>query len=318
VPDRLTGQDTERGTFSHRHLVLHDVHTGEIDTPMQRIEKATASFEVYNSPLSEYACVGFEYGYSIAAPEALVVWEAQFGDFANGAQTIVDQFISSGLAKWRETSRLTLLLPHGYEGNGPEHSSARLERFLQLAAEGNIRVANPSSAAQYFHLIRRQALDPSARPLVVMTPKGLLRLKEAASSVGELTDGRFRPVIDDPSARHAEVRRLVVVSGKLYYDILAGGERPPEVAVARLEQLYPFPVEEFAELIAGYPSLEEVAWAQEEPQNMGAWRATRHRLEQAGLPLRYIGRQWRASTSEGYPTTHAREQERIVREVLAY
>jgi 2-oxoglutarate dehydrogenase E1 component len=167
-------------------------------------------------------------------------------------------------------------------------------------------------------LIRRQALDPSARPLVVMTPKGLLRLKEAASSVGELTDGGFRPVIDDPSARHAEVRRLVVVSGKLYYDILAGGERPPEVAVARLEQLYPFPVEGFAELIAGYPSLEEVVWAQEEPQNMGAWRATRHRLEQAGLPLRYIGRQWRASTSEGYPTTHAREQERIVREVLAY
>ena len=231
---------------------------------------------------------------------------------------MIDQFIVSGRAKWGQNSRLTLLLPHGYEGNGPEHSSARLERFLKLAAEGNIRVANPSSAAQYFHLIRRQALDPSARPLVVMTPKGLLRLKEAASSVCELTDGGFRPVIDDPSARHAEVRRLVVVSGKLYNDILAGGERPPEVAVARLEQLYPFPVEEFAELIAGYPSLEEVVWAQEEPQNMGAWRATRHRLEQAGLPLRYIGRQWRASTSEGYPTTHAREQERIVREVLAY
>ena len=256
IPIRLTGQDTERGTFSHRHLVLHDAETGERYAPIQNLDEAEASFEVYNSPLSEYGAVGFEYGYSISASEALVLWEAQFGDFVNGAQIVIDQFIVSGRAKWGQTSRLTLLLPHGYEGNGPEHSSARLERFLQLAAEGNIRVANPSSAAQYFHLIRRQALDPSARPLVVMTPKGLLRLKEAASAVGELTDGGFRPVIDDPSAQHAEVRRLVVVSGKLYYDILAGGERPPEVAVARLEQLYPFPVDDFAELIAGYPSLE--------------------------------------------------------------
>ena len=317
IPIRLTGQDTERGTFSHRHLVFHDVETGERFAPIQNLDAAEASFEVHNSPLSEYAAVGFEYGYSISAPEALVLWEAQFGDFVNGAQTVVDQFIVSGRAKWGQTSRLTLLLPHGYEGNGPEHSSARLERFLQLAAEGNIRVANPSSAAQYFHLIRRQALNPSARPLVVMTPKGLLRLKEAASSLEELTDGRFLPVIDDPAADHARVRRLVVCSGKLYYDILAGGEHPAEIAVARLEQLYPFPVEDFAELVRGYPALEELVWAQEEPQNMGAYRATRHRLEQAGVPLRYIGRPWRASTSEGYPTTHAREQEQIVREVLA-
>jgi 2-oxoglutarate dehydrogenase E1 component len=317
IPIRLTGQDTERGTFSHRHLVLHDAENGERYAPIQNLDEAEASFEAYNSPLSEYGAVGFEYGYSVAAPEALVLWEAQFGDFVNGAQIVVDQFIVSGRAKWGQTSRLTLLLPHGYEGNGPEHSSARLERFLQLAAEGNIRVANPSSAAQYFHLIRRQALDPSARPLIVMTPKGLLRLKEASSSLDDLTDGRFRPVIDDPAADHEAVHRLVVVSGKLYYDILTGGERPPEIAVARLEQLYPFPVEEFAELIAAYPALEELVWAQEEPQNMGAWRATRHRLEQAGVPLRYIGRQWRASTSEGYPTTHAREQERIVREVLS-
>lgn len=317
IPIRLTGQDTERGTFSHRHLVLHDAHTGERYAPIQNLEEAEASFEVFNSPLSEEAAVGFEYGYSVAAPEALVLWEAQFGDFVNGAQVIIDQFIVSGRAKWGQTSRLTLLLPHGYEGNGPEHSSARLERFLQLAAEGNIRVANPSSAAQYFHLVRRQALNPSARPLIVMTPKGLLRLKEAASSIQDLAEGRFRPMIDDPSADHAKVRRLVVVSGKLYYDILAAGDRPAEVAVARLEQLYPFPVEEFAELVSGYPALEELVWAQEEPQNMGAYRATRHRLEQAGIPLRYVGRQWRASTSEGYPTTHAREQERIVREVLA-
>ena len=220
VPVRLTGQDTERGTFSHRHLVLHDVHTGEIDTPMQRIEKATASFEVYNSPLSEYACVGFEYGYSIAAPEALVVWEAQFGDFANGAQTIVDQFISSGLAKWRETSRLTLLLPHGYEGNGPEHSSARLERFLQLAAQENIRIASCTTAAQYFHLLRRQALEPSERPLVVMTPKGLLRLKDAASPLAELAEGYFRPLLDAVVPDKREIRRLVLCSGKVYYDIV--------------------------------------------------------------------------------------------------
>ena len=316
IPIRLTGQDTERGTFSHRHLVLHDVKTGERYAPIQNLDGAEASFEVCNSPLSEYAAVGFEYGYSISAPEALVLWEAQFGDFVNGAQIVIDQFIVSGRAKWGQTSRLTLLLPHGYEGNGPEHSSARLERFLQLAAEGNIRVANPSSAAQYFHLIRRQALNPSARPLVVMTPKGLLRLKEAASSLEELTNGKFLPVIDDPKAAHDRVRRLVVCSGKLYYDLLVG-DRPPEVAVARIEQLYPFPVDEFAQLVSGYPALEELVWAQEEPQNMGAYRATRHRLEKAGVPLRYIGRQWRASTSEGYPTTHAREQERIVREALS-
>src|SRR5205085_7057531 len=183
IPVRLTGQDTERGTFSHRHLVLHDAHTGELYVPIQELDAAAASFEVYNSPLSEYACVGFEYGYSTAAPEALVLWEAQFGDFANGAQTIIDQFISSGLAKWKQTSRLVLLLPHGYEGNGPEHSSARMERFLQLAAQENMRITNVTTAAQYFHLLRKQALDATARPLVVVTPKGLLRLKDATSTL---------------------------------------------------------------------------------------------------------------------------------------
>ena len=188
---------------------------------MQRARRArTASFEVYNSPLSEYACVGFEYGYSTAAPEALVLWEAQFGDFANGAQTIIDQFISSGLAKWRQTSRLTLLLPHGYEGNGPEHSSARLERFLQLAAQENIRIANCTTAAQYFHLLRRQALDPSARPLVVMTPKGLLRLKDASSTLAELAEGSFRPCSTPSSPTSRAIRRLVLCSGKVYYDIV--------------------------------------------------------------------------------------------------
>ena len=190
---RLTGQDTERGTFSHRHLVLHDVVTGAQYAPIGHLSGAQASFELHNSPLSEYAALGFEYGYSIAAPEALVLWEAQFGDFVNGAQIVIDQFLVSGLPKWRQTSRLTLLLPHGYEGNGPEHSSARLERFLQLAAQENIRIVNATTSAQYFHLLRRQALDPSARPLVVMTPKGLLRLKEAASTLSDLASGSLRP-----------------------------------------------------------------------------------------------------------------------------
>jgi 2-oxoglutarate dehydrogenase E1 component len=319
IPIRLTGQDTERGTFSQRHIVLHDATTGERYAPIQNVHAAQASFEVHNSPLSEFAAVGFEYGYSVSAPETLVLWEAQFGDFVNGAQIIVDQFLVSGLSKWAQTSRLTLLLPHGYEGNGPEHSSARLERFLQLAAEGNIRVANPTTAGQYFHLLRKQALNPSARPLVVMTPKGLLRLKEASSGLDEFTKDSFMPVIDDPTVDHDTARRVVLCSGKLYYDILAAEEESRDVAVARLEQLYPFPLAEVEALVRSYPALQELVWAQEEPQNMGAWRSTRHRLEQIlpeGVPLRYVGRPWRASTSEGYPTAHAREQERIVAEAL--
>ncbi|HVH50576.1 MAG TPA: hypothetical protein VM690_00390, partial [Gaiellaceae bacterium] len=274
-----------------------------------------------NSPLSEYACVGFEYGYSAAAPEALVLWEAQFGDFVNGAQIVVDQFIAAGLSKWRETSRLTLLLPHGYEGNGPEHSSARLERFLQLAAQENLRIANCTTSAQYFHLLRRQALDATARPLVVMTPKGLLRLKQASSTLDDLAHGAFRPLLDDDGVDRAQVTRLVLCSGKVYYDISGHEERAAarHVAIARLEQIYPFPVEQAAELLRGYPNLREVVWVQEEPQNMGAYRAIRHRLEDAkpeGVPLRYVGRPWRASPSEGYPTAHLREQDRIVRAAL--
>ncbi len=321
IPVRLTGQDTERGTFSHRHLVFHDVRTGERYAPIQHLSEASASFEVHNSPLSEYAAVGFEYGYAVAAPEALVLWEAQFGDFVNGAQIILDQFLVAGLSKWGETSRLALLLPHGYEGNGPEHSSARLERFLQSTAQENIRVVNCSTAAQHFHVLRRQALEPLARPLVVMTPKGLLRLREAASSLTDLTDGAFEPVLDDAGADKERVRRLVLCSGKIYYDI-AGHElrqAADAVAVARIEQLYPFPKERAAAVIHSYPHLQEVVWAQEEPQNMGAWRSIRHRLEEAcppGVRLRYLGRPWRASPSEGYPTAHLREQDRIVRAAL--
>jgi 2-oxoglutarate dehydrogenase E1 component len=320
IPIRITGQDTERGTFSHRHAVLHDARTGAVYVPMRSLDDATASFEIHNSPLSEYAALGFEYGYSVAASGTLVLWEAQFGDFVNGAQIITDQFMVSGLSKWRQGSRLTLLLPHGYEGNGPEHSSAKLERFLQLAAQENIRIANPTTAAQYFHLLRRQALDPAARPLVVMTPKGLLRLKGATSTLADLADGEFGSVLDDPDGQRDRVRRLVLCSGKVYYDIAGHEERASasHVAIARVEQLYPFPVEAARELVASYPLIDEVVWAQEEPQNMGAWRSIRHRLEEAsaGVPVRFVGRPWRASPSEGYPTAHLREQDRIVREAL--
>ena len=321
IPIRLTGQDTERGTFSHRHLVLHDAENGQAYAPIQNLSGAGASFEVHNSPLSEAAAVGFEYGYSVAAPESLVCWEAQFGDFVNGAQVAVDQFIVSGLSKWGQTSRLTLLLPHGYEGNGPEHSSARLERFLQLAAQENIRIADCTTAAQYFHLLRRQALDPSARPLIVMTPKGLLRLRQATSTLPELAEGSFRPVLPDADVSAQDVRRLVLCSGKVYYDLVGHEARAAAgwIAVGRLEQLYPFPTAAAAELVGGYPGIRELVWAQEEPQNMGAWRAIRHRLEEAlpqGVALRYVGRPWRASPSEGYPTAHLKEQDRIVREAL--
>jgi len=325
IPIRLSGQDTERGTFSHRHAVLHDPVTGETYTPLQSLPTAAASFEVYNSPLSEYAALAFEYGYSVAAPDALVLWEAQFGDFINGAQVVVDQFVVSGRPKWGQTSRLTLLLPHGYEGNGPEHSSARLERFLQLAAQDNIRVANCTTSGQFFHLLRREALDATARPLVVMTPKGLLRLKQATVTLDRLTTGSFEPVLEEPGDKDA-VRRLVLCSGKVYYDIAGHDVRglASSVSVGRIELLYPFPLEQVSALVASYPELREIVWAQEEPQNMGAWRSIRHRLEDAAghAPLvervQYVGRPWRASPSEGYPTLHQREQDRIVREALGF
>ena len=327
IPIRLSGQDTERGTFSHRHAVLHDPITGETFTPLQALPKADAAFEIYNSPLSEYAALAFEYGYSIAAPDALVLWEAQFGDFVNGAQIVVDQFIVSGRSKWGQTSRLGLLLPHGYEGNGPEHSSARLERFLQLAAQENIRVANCTTAAQFFHFLRRQALDATARPLVVMTPKGLLRLRQATSTIDDLSAGSFQSVLDDPDPGDRRgIRRLVLCSGKIYYDLTAHELRSvaATAAIARIELLYPFPVDGLARVVESYPELREIVWAQEEPQNMGAWRSLRHRLEEAASHapfverVDYVGRPWRASPSEGYPTLHQHEQDRIVREALGF
>ncbi|HVT00021.1 MAG TPA: multifunctional oxoglutarate decarboxylase/oxoglutarate dehydrogenase thiamine pyrophosphate-binding subunit/dihydrolipoyllysine-residue succinyltransferase subunit, partial [Solirubrobacterales bacterium] len=315
---RLTGQDTERGTFSHRHLVLHDENTGLDYTPMQHLKEAKAPFELHNSPLSETACLGFEYGYSAATPNALVLWEAQFGDFANAAQVIIDSFIVSGEAKWGQTSRLTLLLPHGYEGSGPEHSSARIERFLALGAEGNIRIANPTTAAQYFHLLRRQALIKKARPLIVFTPKGLLRLDRAASTMEDLTAGEFRRILDDPTVegRRDKVERLVLCTGKIYYDMDASERRAAaeNVAIARVEMLYPFAKERLEEVIAGYPNLKEIAWVQEEPRNMGAWKVMSRRFPTVmpeGVDLTYIGRPGRASPGEGYAAAHALEQERI-------
>jgi 2-oxoglutarate decarboxylase len=321
IPIRLTGQDTERGTFSQRHLVLHDPKTGQEHCAMQHLPGALAPMELHNSPLSEMACVGFEYGYSQEGPETLVLWEAQFGDFVNSAQVIIDQFIVSGLAKWGQTSRLTLLLPHAYEGSGPEHSSARLERFLQLAAEGNIRVAYPTTPAQYFHLLRRQARIAKQRPLVVMTPKSLLRLPTASSRLTELTEGRFRPVLPDPTVDPAQVTRLVLCTGKVYYDLIGheSREQNPSVAIGRVELLYPFPQAELMDLVASYPKLQEVVWVQEEPRNMGARAFMSPRLLQVlpeELQFGYIGRPERAASGEGYPIAHATEQNRIVATAL--
>jgi 2-oxoglutarate dehydrogenase E1 component len=322
TPVRLTGQDTERGTFSQRHLVLHDAKTGQAFCPIQSLPEALAPMELHNSPLSELACMGFEYGYSQEAPETLVLWEAQFGDFVNSAQVIVDQFIASGLAKWGQTSRLTLLLPHGYEGSGPEHSSARLERFLALAAEGNMRVANLTTPAQYFHLLRRQALIAKQRPLVIMTPKSLLRLAQATNTVEDLAEGsRFQPVLAEPNVAEESVTRLVLCTGKIYYDLVGHSERQgnDRVAVGRVELLYPFPERNIKDLMARYPKLAEVVWVQEEPRNVGARAHMFPRLMQImpeNTRFGFIGRPERASPGEGYPAAHITEQSRIVRTAL--
>ncbi|MHB8618094.1 MAG: 2-oxoglutarate dehydrogenase E1 component [Chloroflexota bacterium] len=324
-PVRLTGQDTARGTFSQRHLVLRDVEREATFTPLQSIPSARASFEVWDSPLSEQATLGFEFGYNVQAADTLVLWEAQYGDFVNAAQVTVDQFVAGASSKWGQRSSLVLLLPHGYEGQGPDHSSAQLERFLQLAAEDNLRIANCSTAAQYFHILRRQAalLDPDPRPLVLLTPKSLLRNPSAASDPAELSQGRFQPVIDDTAARRQPeaVRRLILCSGKVYFDLAAtraasnGAPGPAPVAVARVEEIYPFPADELRALLDGYPRLEEVVWLQEEPRDRGAWLFAAPRLRDLlgdRLPLVYIGRTRRASAAEGAYEWHATEQARLV------
>ncbi|HEX8672025.1 MAG TPA: 2-oxoglutarate dehydrogenase E1 component [Longimicrobium sp.] len=333
IPVRITGQDVERGTFSHRHAVLNDAVTGKKLNVFHQIADARATFEIHNSPLSEMAVVGFEYGYTMADPTALVVWEAQFGDFVNGAQVMIDQYLAASYQKWGERSGLVLLLPHGYEGQGPEHSSARLERFLQLCAEGNFRVANCTTSAQYFHLLRRQAtlLSTDARPLVVMSPKSLLRHALAASRLEQLASGTFRPVLlDVPEERAAEITRLVLCSGKVYVDLLGSNEEQraeraaiaglERVAIGRVEELYPFPEEQLANSLAALPALREVVWTQEEPRNMGAWSFVEPRLRALlpeGVQLGYAGRPPRASPAEGYAHRHTAEQNRIVRAALA-
>jgi 2-oxoglutarate dehydrogenase E1 component len=320
VAIRLTGEDAERGTFSHRHAVLHDATSGALHVPLQRLPQARAAFEVCNSPLSENAALGFEYGYNVQAPSRLVIWEAQYGDFVNGAQVISDEFITSARVKWGQQPSLVLLLPHAHEGQGPDHASARPERFLQLAADINMRIANCTTAAQYFHLLRRQAalLLTDPLPLVVLTPKSLLRHPMVASAPRELAESRFRLVIDDEAAaRNANlVRRLILCSGKVYVDLAGSDQRAanPHVAICRVEQLYPVPMRDLRALVSQYAAVEEIVWVQEEPENMGALDFIRPYLQEAaaGRPVRAIARPRSASPAEGSSARHAWQQQAII------
>ena len=317
---RLTGEDVERGTFSHRHAVLHDVQTGAVHVPLQSFPQAKASFEIHNSPLSENAALGFEYGYSVQAPSRLVIWEAQYGDFVNGAQVIIDEFITSARLKWGQHSSLVMLLPHAHEGQGPDHASARPERFLQLASDINMRIVNCTTAAQYFHLLRRQAalLLTDPLPLVVLTPKSLLRHPMVASAPRELAEGRFHMVLEDAEAREraAAVRRVLMCTGKIFVD-LAGSERREaarEVAILRLEQLYPVPAQSILSALEPFSAADEIVWVQEEPENMGAWDFIRPHLVEAagGRPVRVIARPRSASPAEGSAARHGRQQQQLV------
>jgi len=324
-PVRLTGQDVGRGTFSHRHAVLHNQKEEGTWIPLQSVSDEQAPFQIFDSLLSEEAVLAFEYGYATTSPGGLVIWEAQFGDFANGAQVVIDQFISSGENKWSRLCGLTMLLPHGYEGQGPEHSSARLERFLQLCAEDNIQVCIPTTPAQVFHMLRRQAIRPLRSPLIVMTPKSLLRHKEAISQLEELAEGTFQTVIDetddlDPSA----VKRVIFCSGKVFYDLRAARREREiaDIAIVRIEQMYPFPRLDLLEVLARYPNVEDAVWLQEEPKNQGAWYAMQSRMasvvqrHKVDVFLRYVGREPSASAAAGYSALHLREQEKFIDEAL--
>lgn len=329
-PIRISGQDTQRGTFAHRHLILHDAATGETFCPLHALPQAKASFAIHNSPLSEGAVLGFEYGYNVYAPETLTIWEAQYGDFANAAQVIIDQFLSAGRSKWRQKSSLTLLLPHGYEGQGPEHSSARLERFLQLSGENNWTVVNLTRAAQYFHLLRRQAAlseSDEARPLIVMAPKSLIRHPRVASPASEFAEGKFMPILEPsgPGGRPERVTRLLMCSGKVAIDLeeameAEGAARFDWLHVVRVERLYPFPEDELAAVVRRYGNVRELMWLQEEPRNMGAWSFVqpylRHLAPERAEVL-YAGRPERASTASGYQNVHAREQKLLLEQALA-
>jgi 2-oxoglutarate dehydrogenase E1 component len=321
---RLSGQDSGRGTFSQRHAVLYDTQTGAAWAPLSelRAENSPGRFEVFDSSLSEAGVLGFEYGYSVIADDALVLWEAQFGDFNNVAQSVIDQYVTASEDKWKQISRLTMLLPHGYEGQGPEHSSARLERFLQLCAANNLCVCYPSTPAQYFHLLRRQVKPGLERPLVVMTPKSLLRLPAATSSLAELTGGGYRPLIDDAEVGDPNgVKRMVLCSGKVFYDLAEARKKTEAQGVAciRLEQFYPFPLRAIRQVLARYPQTNELVWCQEEPKNMGGWTFMESRLEnllERCQRPRYIGRAESPSPATGNYAVHVREQERLVTEAL--
>ncbi len=321
-PVRLSGQDCKRGTFSSRHAVLFDFTTGQALEALRN--PAWAPIEVINSPLSELGCLGFEFGYSVGAPNTLVLWEAQFGDFVNGAQILIDQFLVASEAKWQQTSGMVLLLPHGHEGMGPEHSSARPERFLQSCGNLNIQVCNVSSPAQLFHLLRRQLLRKFRKPLIVMTPKSLLRHPKMISATQEFTSPTFQELLDDPSATDGErAEKILFCTGKVYFELLALRETRSELArvpILRLEQIYPFPYEELAKLFQQrYTRVREVIWVQEEPQNMGAWTFVRGRIPRASeAPLKttYVGRKNSGSTAEGSSKAHALEQKRILEEAF--
>jgi len=319
---RICGQDSGRGTFFHRHAVLHDQNSDATWIPLQHIAEQQPRVQVIDSVLSEEAVLGFEYGYATTDPHSLVVWEAQYGDFANGAQVIIDQFISSGEAKWERFCGVTLFLPHGYEGAGPEHSSARLERFLQLCAENNMQVCVPSTPAQMFHMLRRQMRQSFRKPLIVMTPKSLLRQELSVSALEDLSRGGFARVIGEIDALAVpEVRRVVFCSGKVYFDLLKARRKEAlrDVALVRIEQLYPFPSEEYEAVLARYANAREVVWCQEEPQNQGAWYQIRHRLQElltGRRPVLYAGRAPAAAPATGIPQIHEIEQQRLVAAAL--
>ncbi len=320
-PVRMSGEDCGRGTFAHRHAVLHDQKTGECYTPLQHISDHQASFQIYDSLLSETGAMGFEYGYASTDPKALVIWEAQYGDFANGAQVIIDQFISSAWQKWGTLCGLTLLLPHGYEGDGPEHTSARLERFLQMCAEKNMQVCVPSTPAQMFHLLRRQVKRLYRVPLIVMTPKSLLRHKLAVSTLRDLEEQEFQLVIPEVELTKEKITRLILCSGKVYYDLLSEREAKQikHIALVRIEQLYPFPRAQVKEQLEAYSHVKEIIWCQEEPRNQGAWFTLRHRLEACltdGQSLHYVGRASSASPAAGYKKLHVKQQQELVNKAL--
>jgi 2-oxoglutarate dehydrogenase E1 component len=318
---RLSGQDCRRGTFSHRHAVVVDVKTGEEFMALAHLREGQGEVRIYDSMLSEAAVLGFELGYSLDFPEGLVAWEAQFGDFSNGAQVIIDQFVSSAEDKWKRLSGLVVLLPHGYEGQGPEHSSARFERYLQLAAEDNLQVCYPSTPAQYFHLLRRQVVRRWRKPLVVLTPKSLLRLPEARSPIGELTVGKFARVLADPEVTDGSaVKRVIACSGKIYYDLAAERRKRRDAgcAIVRLEQLYPWRDEAVAEVLARYPRATELVWAQEEPANMGAGFFVAPRLARliGGRPLMLVHRPESASPATGSYKAHLIEQAQLMEQAF--